>query len=97
MHSFHMRIEFGMLWRRMYCCKCGTKLKRRSTSKLVNKGELGYENMKYLHIYGGPTSQIQVRYVYLCPNCKQITTYDQQIIIAKKQKQAKTKILDEYK
>ncbi len=98
MYDFHLEIKRGMLFRRMYCCKCGTKLKRRSTSRLVNKGEIGYINNILPGIYfGGPTSQIQVRYVYICPNCKQITTYDQQCIIAKKQKQAKTKILEEYK
>ena len=98
MGGYEMEIDVGMLFRRMYCCKCGTKLKRRNTSHLYKKGEVGYDEnpLPGIHIYAG-TSQVQTRYVYLCPNCKQITTYDQQCIIAKKQKQAKTKILEEYK
>ncbi len=101
MYSYEMSIKVGLLFRRMYCFKCGTKLKRRRTSHLYKKGEVGYKEDRhgYGHYILGPlpSQQIRVQYVYICPNCKQITTYDQQCIIAKKQKQAKTKILEEYK
>ena len=98
MYSYDMEIKVGMLFRRMYCCKCGTKLKRRSTSRLINKGEVGYDEdpLWGMHWYTSG-SQVTTRYVYICPNCKQVTTYDEQCKIAKKQKQAKTKILEEYK
>ncbi len=101
MYGYQMTIDVGMLFRRMYCCKCGTKLKRRSTSRLIKEGELGYDYSRNFgcHYILGPLSapQIHVRYVYVCPNCKQVTTYEQQCEIAKKQKQAKTKILEEKK
>lgn len=96
MNGYSMEIDVGMLFRRMYCSKCGTKLKRTNTSRLVKKGELGYDEhlaMRWI-IVPASTPQVHVRYVYVCLNCKQVTTYEQQCIIAKKQKQAKTKILD---
>ncbi len=101
MSSFEAEIDVGMLFRRMYCCKCGTKLKRCSTSRLIKEGELGYDNSRkfgrYHILIPSSTPQIHVRYVYVCPNCKQVITYEQQCEIAKKQKQAKTKILEEKK
>ena len=100
MYGFHMEIKVGMLFRRMYCYKCGTKLKRASTSRLVKKGELGYDEHSLSLRFGAiPMScpQIHVRYVYVCPKCKQVTSYEEQCQIAKKQKQAKTKILDDKK
>ncbi len=93
-----VRIEVGMLFRRMYCCKCGTKLKRDSRSHIYNKGEVGYDDRPASR--GGiliDLPQMHVLYVYVCPKCKNVTTYEEQCEIAKKQKQAKTKILEEKK
>ncbi len=97
MYGYDMEIDVGVLFRRMYCCKCGTKLKRTSISRLVKKGELGHDEhlvpMRVAIYTYSP--QIKVRYVYICPKCKQVTTYEQQCQIAKRQRKAKTKILEE--
>lgn len=95
MAGYSVEINFGMLFRRMYCSRCGTKLKRQSYSSEHRKGELGYEKHFRPRIsVSSLETQIIVRYDYVCPYCKRVTTYEQQCLIAKKQKKAKTRILD---
>ena len=91
-----MEIPIGMLIKKMYCSKCGSMIRRYKITKLLHKGEYGFDN--YL---GGGVNAIgmdklqKTTYVYRCPNCGNITTYDEQKLISKKQKKCKSKILSE--
>ena len=88
-------IDVGMLFRKMYCHKCGNILKRKKVSNIYKKGEPGYVNT----ILGSPTIGMDrielVEYIYHCPNCSSEITYDEQCIVAKKQKRLKKRILVE--
>lgn len=91
--GYEATIPSGMIFRRMYCCKCGTKLNKCKTSKVYQKGEIGYQN----HILGHPTIGMDKKeiatYVYKCPCCSRVTTYEEQLRISKVQKQSKSLIL----
>lgn len=93
-----LTIPVGMVFRKMYCHQCGAKLKKEKTSKVYKKGELGYTNQLPGHfgeIPLGMSELEKVGYFYQCPNCKLAITYDEQCMIAKKQKQLKKIILTE--
>ena len=92
--GWEMEIPTGMLFKKMYCSKCGEALKKQKITKIYKKGEEGFQN----HILGKPQigmKQItKCHYVYVCPNCNNMTTYDQQSAIRKKQRQCHKKIID---
>lgn len=91
--GYEAKIPAGMIFRRMYCCKCGTKLTWHKTREVYQKGEPGYHN----HILGHATigmARIEIAsYIYKCPNCGNIITYEEQLKISKTQKQLKRFIL----
>lgn len=89
-------IDVGMLFRKMYCHKCGVKLKIKKNIDIVSKGDEGYSNrMPGMGNALGMSSYYDVSYIYCCPTCGLETTYDEQCIVAKKQKLSKKKILNE--
>ena len=86
--------EAGFLFRKCYCVKCGTKLIRKKTEKVVKRGDP--EHRKYNGTNQRYPFDILVKsFVWLCPNCGQETTYDEQMRYVKIQKKLKVKILDE--
>ena len=92
-------ITLGMLFKKMYCRKCGTKLVRKASKRIVNKGDDEFELC--VQIYRRSrllpicmSSCTLTTYTYLCPKCEIETTYEQQCQIAKRQRQLKRKILD---
>ena len=89
--GYENKIDIGMLFKKMYCHKCGNLLKRKKITNLYKKGEHSYTNF----ILGRPTigmNRIQkCYYIYVCPNCGLEITYDKQCIIAKQQKKDKKK------
>lgn len=88
-------IDAGMLFRKMYCKNCGTRLKIKKNSKIINKGDKGYTNRGPGGSAIGMSSYYSITYTYCCPNCGLEITYDEQCIVAKKQKKLKKKILNE--
>ena len=93
-------ITLGMLFKKMYCRKCGTKLVRKASKRIVNKGDDEFE--RCVHIYRRSrllpicmSSCTLTTYTYLCSQCGVETTYEEQCQIAKKQRQLKRRILDE--
>ena len=87
-------IDAGMLFKKMYCKKCGTRLKIKKNSRIVSKGDADFSSAmpgRFSPI--GMSSYYDATYIYLCPNCNSETTYDEQCNIAKIQKLLKTKIL----
>ncbi len=89
-------IAAGMLFKKMYCECCGNKLKIKKITKVVNKGDEGYSSrMPGEGDALGMSSYYDETYVYWCPTCNRTITYDDQCVIAKKQKLLKKKILIE--
>ena len=88
-------IELGMFFRKMYCHKCGTQLKREKITKIFKKGEPGFTtHLPGTHAIGMDRLK-NSHYIYKCPNCDSRISYDAQCIVAKKQKQLNAKILSE--
>lgn len=87
--GFETEIPLGMIFRKMYCCGCGTKLKKHLVTNTINKGEAGYQNT----ILGQPTigmDKIKLGYyVYKCPNCGIMITYEEQLKISRESKNIK--------
>ena len=88
-------IPVGMIFRKMYCHKCGVLLKRKKTTNVYKKGESGYSNKLLGHTTIGMTEISKTHYAYRCPNCSSEIGYEAQCIVAKKQKQLKQKIICE--
>ena len=89
-------IAAGMLFKKMHCENCGTKLKIKKNTEIIRKGDEGYSSrMPGKGNALGMSSYIDVTYTYWCPNCGLEITYDEQCIVAKKQKLSKKKIPNE--
>ena len=93
--GYELEFSMGMLFRKMYCSKCGERLKKRKQSVTIKKGEEGFQSHIAGHATIGMTEITKSELVYICPQCQQITTYDQQLQIRKKQKLLGKRILDE--
>ena len=87
------KIPVGMIFKKMFCHKCGAKLKKQKIIEIYKKGDAGYSN----RILGSSTlgmSEISKScYIYKCTNCDSKIDYDSQCVIAKKQKLLRKKIL----
>jgi len=92
--GYESSIALGMIFRKMYCHKCGYKLKKIKIKNICKKGDADYSNHILGHTVIGMDKIEKVHYIYQCPNCYSEITYDEQRIIAKKQKQLKKKIIN---
>lgn len=93
--GYEAEIPVGMIFKKMYCHKCGNRLKIKKVSNIYKKGDPNYTNKILGHATIG-MDRIEVgHYIYQCTNCNFEITYDEQCIISKKQKRLKKKILDE--
>lgn len=89
-------IPVGMVFRKMHCHKCGAKLAKEKISSIYKKGEPGYTNQLPGHfgeIPLGMSELEKISYIYQCPNCSAVISYDEQCVIAKKQKKLRKTIL----
>ncbi len=68
----------------MYCKNCGTRLKIKKNSEIINKGEKGYSNRIAGRSAIGLSSYYSVTYKFFCPNWRLEITYEEQRIIVKK-------------
>jgi RNase P subunit RPR2 len=93
--GYEETIAVGMLFKKMYCHKCGCLLKKKKVAHLYLKSDPGYSNDLAGHGTIGMDKKMMVHYIYHCPNCGSEITYDEQRIVAKKQKRLKKKILNE--
>ena len=89
------KIPVGMIFRKMYCHKCGAQLKKEKTTETYKKGDPGYSNKILGHSTLGMSEISKSYYIYQCVNCGARISYDYQCVIAKKQKHLKKKILNE--
>ena len=84
-------MPLGMLFKKMYCHKCGVRLVKNKYTKIILKGDPEYKRYKIGCFGDGKV--IQYKYNYKCPNCKNIIEYKKQKEISKIQKEKNTKIL----
>lgn len=89
-----VNINFGMIFKKMYCSKCGALLKKNKITHVYKKGELGYSRRLLNKTTIGMDAKAVTEYVYKCPKCNNTKTYKEQIEISKTQKKLKTKILE---
>lgn len=92
--GYRIQIDLGILFRKMYCCKCGERLKKHSISRIIKKGDYDFDTQ----LVGQKTSigmdKIkETTYIYKCNSCCYTIDYDYQKRIAKKQKSLKRKNL----
>ena len=90
-----VEVPLGMLFRKMYCRICSTKLKRKKISVVCKKGDINYTNRLLGKATLGMSEIQKSEYVYECPKCKVLTTYNNQLRISKLQKKTGKKILSD--
>ena len=87
--SYRVSIPLGMLFRKMKCSQCGSKLKRKKVTSKDNRfavRELGVQPILGGKWYLGKNHHSCI-YVYHCPVCGAVTDYDEQLKISKLQRQ----------
>ena len=93
--GYESTISLGMIFKKMYCKKCGNILRRKKISSIYKKGDSNYSNDVLGHATIG-MDRIEKSYKnYHCANCGIETTNEEKCIVAKKKKQKKKKILNE--
>jgi len=90
-----LEIPVGMILKKMYCHKCGVQLKKEKVSNVYKKGDPEYSNKILGHSTLGMNKIEKSYFIYKCPNCNSKISYDEQCVIAKRQKKSNKKILDE--
>ena len=85
-------IPYGMVFKKYYCSKCGTRLKKEKTHRSVTPDDKDYYQY---HDYGSfPKRDYDVYgYQFQCPVCKARISYDEQCKIRRIQKKQGTTIL----
>ena len=85
-----MSIPFGMLFKKYYCSNCGVKLEKEKTHRVVTKDDRDYYQY---HEYGMfPLRDHDVYgYRFRCPSCKKRTSFDEQCVIERIQKQKRSR------
>lgn len=78
-------LPFGMVFKKYHCAKCGAKLEKERTHRVVTKDDKDY--YRY-HNYGTfPRQDYDVYdYRFKCPDCGARISYDEQCIIERIQK-----------
>ena len=89
--AFFSEIDFGMIFKKMYCAYCGSKLKKEKVVEVFTKND-----SEFKRVYLGKINikeMTNISYRYRCPNCGELTNYNQQLQYRKEQKKARKKIL----
>ena len=92
--GYELTMPAGMFFRKMYCHKCGNKLKRKKETHVFRKGEKDYSNKILGHSTIGMDEIEKSYYMYVCPNCNSKITYSEQCVIAKEQRKRREKIIN---
>lgn len=85
-------IPVGMVFKKYYCCKCGTKLEKERTHRVVNKEDKDYYQYQDCGTFPRVDHDVY-DYRFKCPNCGKRISYDEQCIMERIQKKSKSKIL----
>ena len=84
-------IPLGMIFRKMYCHKCGEKLIKNKYVRIILKDDPKYKIYKRGRFGEGKVTQY--KYNYKCPKCFYNIEYKEQKRIAKIQKQNNSFVL----
>ena len=85
MNGTSYTIPFGMIFKKHYCAKCGAKLEKEKTHRVVTKDDKDY----YLyHNFGHfPRRDYDVyEHRFLCPECGARASYNEQCVMERIQK-----------
>ena len=102
MKSKSISIPLGMVFKKHYCAKCGAKLEKEKTHRVVNKNDTDY--YQYQELGSFPRWDYDVyEYRFKCPECGARASYEEQRILKRIQKKcgskalSQTEIKDNYK
>ena len=88
-------LPLGMVFKKHYCSKCGCKLKKEKTHRIVTKEDKDY--YCYHKADNFPQGDYDVYdYRFMCPSCQARISYDEQCIINKIQKKNRKRVLSSY-
>ena len=76
----------GMMFKKYYCAKCGTKLEKERTHRVVTKNDRDYYRYHKRGRFPQPDYDVY-DYRFQCPGCDSRISFDEQRIIEKIQKQ----------
>lgn len=93
--SYEIKIPIGMLFKKMFCCKCGGKLQKKKISKINYKGDKQFKKIRIGRTVALDKKQKIEHLVYYCPNCNIMAEYDEQVRISNIQKKKNKLILDD--
>lgn len=95
MKGYSASMPIGMLFKKMYCCKCGEHLRKKSIPTVFQSSDLEYVSSSGRSKIYGMTEVTTTVYLYKCEKCGYLITYAHQNEIAKLQKKLGKKILTE--
>ena len=85
-------IPFGMVFMKYYCSKCGERLEKEKTHRVVTKDDKDY--YQYQDYGNFPRYDIDVYdYRWKCPSCGERISFDEQCIIERIQKKCGQSVL----
>lgn len=91
--GYEIDIPLDIFFKKMYCHKCGAKMKKSKSSITTRRGEFGFSN----RLAGKPTIGMSQRndlfIIFICPLCGNTQTDENQKRISKLQKNLKKNIL----
>ncbi len=91
-HGKACSIPVAMVFKRYYCAKCGTRLKKEQIHRLVTPQDKDYH--QYHDIGSYPQRNYDLtEYRFYCPDCGERSTFEQQRIYARKQKEQGSRAL----
>lgn len=92
MNGISYSLPLRMIFKRHYCAKCGAKLKRERTHRVVKKEDKDY--FRYHRRGSFPRRDYDVYdYRFRCPSCESRIAFDEQRIIGRIQKHLRHPIL----
>lgn len=83
------------IFKKMYCHKCGERIKKKTESTLYYKGDIGYTNPHLFKTPIGMDKMEKKKWIYFCQRCGNTQSCKQQIEISKLQKKLGRNILTE--
>lgn len=85
-------IPIGMVFKKYYCCKCGNKLKKEQTHRVVTKEDKDYYQYQKYNTFPRYDQDVY-DFRFMCPSCEKRISFTEQCIIERIQHKCQNKIL----